>query len=43
VNDTFLGRDAQQARDLAQALSMRPWHNVSYVAATFEDVRAAIK
>lgn len=39
----LFGRNAEQARALAQALSTRPWHNVSYVAATFEAVRASIK
>jgi rhodanese-related sulfurtransferase len=39
----LFGRDAKQARALAQALSTRPWHNVSYVAATFEEVRAALR
>ncbi|MFO1304828.1 MAG: rhodanese-like domain-containing protein [Burkholderiales bacterium] len=37
----LFGRDANQARALAQALATRPWHNVSYVAATFEEVQAA--
>jgi rhodanese-related sulfurtransferase len=39
----LFGSDAKQARTLAQALSTRPWHNVSYVAATFEEVRASVK
>jgi rhodanese-related sulfurtransferase len=39
----LFGRDANQARALAQALGTRPWHNVSYVAATFEEVRASVK
>lgn len=39
----LFGRDASQARALAQALSNRPWHNVSYVAASFDEVRLAIR
>lgn len=39
----LFGRDAKQARALAQALSTRPWHNVSYVGSTFEEIRAAIR
>ena len=39
----LFGRDAKQARALAQALSTRPWHNVSYVDGTFDEVRAAIR
>jgi len=39
----IFGRDAGQARKLAEALSTRPWHNVSYVAGSFEDLETAIK
>lgn len=39
----LFGRDAQQARELAEALSKRPWHNVSYFAGTFESLNAAVK
>ncbi len=39
----LFGRDAKQARALAQALATRPWHNVSYVAATFDEVRASVR
>jgi rhodanese-related sulfurtransferase len=39
----LFGRDAAQARALADALSKRPWHNVTYFPGTFESLRAAIK
>jgi rhodanese-related sulfurtransferase len=39
----LFGRDAAQARALADALSTRPWHNVAYYSGTFETLRAAIK
>jgi len=39
----LFGRDAAQARDLADALSQRPWHNVTYFPGTYEALRAAIK
>ena len=39
----LFGRDAAQARALADALSKRPWHNVTYYAGTFETLRTAIK
>jgi rhodanese-related sulfurtransferase len=39
----LFGRDAAQARALADALSTRPWHNVTYFAGTFETLRAAIQ
>lgn len=39
----LFGRDAKQARALAQALSTRPWHNVSYVDGTVDQLRAAIR
>jgi rhodanese-related sulfurtransferase len=39
----LFGRDAGQARALADALSNRPWHNVSYFAGTFEMLRGAVK
>ena len=39
----LFGRDAAQARALADALSKRPWHNVTYFPGTFEALRAAIK
>ena len=39
----LFGRDAAQARALADALSTRPWHNVTYFPGTFETLRTAIK
>jgi rhodanese-related sulfurtransferase len=36
------GRDAGQARALADALSKRPWHNVAYFSGTFEALLAAV-
>jgi len=39
----LFGRDAAQARALADALSTRPWHNVTYFPGSFETLRTAIK
>jgi rhodanese-related sulfurtransferase len=39
----LFGRDADQARVLAEAMSRKPWHNVAYFAGTFEMLRAAIR
>lgn len=39
----LFGRDASQARALADALSRRPWHNVTYYPGSFETLKAAIK
>ncbi len=39
----LFGRDSAQARTLADALSKRPWHNVTYYPGSFEALRAAIK
>jgi len=39
----LFGRDSAQARVLADALSKRPWHNVTYFPGTFEMLRLAIK
>ena len=39
----LFGRDAAQARALADAMSTRPWHNVTYFAGTFQSLREAIK
>jgi rhodanese-related sulfurtransferase len=36
------GRDASEAKALADALSKRPWHNVAFVAANFSDLSTAI-
>jgi rhodanese-related sulfurtransferase len=39
----LFGRDSAQARMLADALSKRPWHNVTYYPGAFETLRTAIK
>jgi rhodanese-related sulfurtransferase len=39
----LFGRDAAQARALADALSKRPWHNVAYYPGRFETLRGALK
>jgi rhodanese-related sulfurtransferase len=39
----LLGRDAAQARTLADVLRTRPWHNVSYVAGSYEGLAAAVQ
>jgi len=39
----LFGRDFTQARILADALSTRPWHNVTYFPGNFETLRTAIK
>ncbi len=39
----LFGRDATQARALADALSKRPWHNVSYFPGSFEALSIALK
>ena len=39
----LFGRDAAQARALAEALSKTPWHNVMYFPGTFESLQAALK
>jgi rhodanese-related sulfurtransferase len=39
----LFGRDAAQARVLADVLKTRPWHNVSYVADTYASLAAAVK
>lgn len=38
----LFGRDAAQARQLADQLSKRPWHNVSYFPGSFDTLRAAL-
>jgi rhodanese-related sulfurtransferase len=38
----LFGRDAAQAKALADALSKRPWHNVAYYPGTFEELSAAL-
>jgi rhodanese-related sulfurtransferase len=39
----LFGRDAAQARKLAEVLSKRPWHNVAYFSGSFETLAAAVK
>ena len=39
----LFGRDAAQARALADAMSKKPWHNVTYFPGSFESLRAAFK
>jgi rhodanese-related sulfurtransferase len=39
----LFGRDSAQARALADALSKKPWHNVTYYPGRFETLRTAIK
>ena len=38
----LFGRDAAQARKLAEVLSKRPWHNVAYFPGSFEALAGAI-
>jgi rhodanese-related sulfurtransferase len=38
----LFGRDAAQARTLADVLSKRPWHNVAYYPGAFETLVAAV-
>jgi hypothetical protein len=35
----LFGYDAAQARQFAELLSTRPWHNVAYVSASFKELR----
>jgi rhodanese-related sulfurtransferase len=37
----LFGRDAAEARRLADAMSKRPWHNVAYFPGSFEELAAA--
>jgi rhodanese-related sulfurtransferase len=39
----LFGRDAAQARSLAETLSKRPWHNVTYFPGAFETLAASLK
>ena len=39
----LLGRDGAQARMFADVLRTRPWHNVSYLSATYDALAAAAK
>lgn len=38
----LFGRDAEQARAVANALSKRPWHNVAYFPGTYEELSSAL-
>lgn len=38
----LFGRDATQARQLAEVLSKRPWHNVSYFTGTYTELATAV-
>lgn len=38
----LFGRDAAQARQLAEVLSKRPWHNVAYFDGTYATLAAAV-
>ena len=37
----LIGRDSTQTRRLADFMSKRPWHNVTYFPGTFEELSAA--
>lgn len=39
----LFGRDATQARAIADLMAKRPWHNVSYFSGSFETLAAALK
>jgi rhodanese-related sulfurtransferase len=39
----LFGEDAAQARQLADFMSKRPWHNVSYFAGSYESLAAALR
>ena len=39
----LFGRDAAQARALAEAFSRSPWHNVMYFPGAFEELAAAVR
>jgi rhodanese-related sulfurtransferase len=39
----LIGVDAAQARKLADFMSKRPWHNVSYFAGSYESLAAALR
>jgi rhodanese-related sulfurtransferase len=43
VRIVLFGRDATQARTIADLLARRPWHNVSYFSGSFEALAAALK
>jgi rhodanese-related sulfurtransferase len=39
----LFAQDGSQARMFANVLSTRPWHNVSYLSATYDALAAAVK
>jgi rhodanese-related sulfurtransferase len=39
----LFGRDGTQALKLAEVLSKRPWHNVTYFPGTYEALAAAVR
>ncbi len=39
----LFGRDATEARRLADAMSKRPWHNVMYFPGSYEELAAAVR
>jgi rhodanese-related sulfurtransferase len=39
----LFGRDAAEARRLADAMSKRPWHNVAYFPESYEELAAAVQ
>jgi rhodanese-related sulfurtransferase len=39
----LFGKDGVQARQLADILSKRPWHNVAYFPGTYEELAAALR
>lgn len=39
----LFGRNVAQARELAKALSKRPWHNVAYFPGSYDDMAAMLR
>jgi hypothetical protein len=39
----LFGRDAAEARRLADAMSKRPWHNVAYFTGSYEELAAVVR
>lgn len=39
----LFGRDATEARRLADAMSKRPWHNVAYFPGSYQELAAAVQ
>jgi rhodanese-related sulfurtransferase len=38
----LFGRDTSQARQLAEFMSKRPWHNVAYFSGSFEKLNSSV-